>query len=67
MRKKPIAQDDDMRPEYDFANMTGGVRGKYCKAYRQGFTVKIHNTDGTTDVRYFPPSASDKPLTDDQL
>jgi len=22
---------DDMRPEYDFKNMAGGVRGKYTK------------------------------------
>ena len=21
--------DDDLGPEYDFANMTGGIRGKY--------------------------------------
>jgi len=25
-----------MRPEYDFASMKGGVRGKYVKRYREG-------------------------------
>jgi hypothetical protein len=24
------SQDDDLRPEYDFASMKGGVRGKYA-------------------------------------
>jgi hypothetical protein len=42
------AKNDDMRPEYDFASMTGGVRGKYYKAYRAGHTVEIHKADGTT-------------------
>jgi hypothetical protein len=27
--------EDDLRPEYDFASMTGGVRGKYAKRLRQ--------------------------------
>lgn len=29
-------EPDDLRPEYDFASMPGGVRGKYADAYRQG-------------------------------
>jgi hypothetical protein len=44
-RKKEISEqveNDDMRPEYDFQSMKGGVRGKYYKAYRAGHTVKIH-------------------------
>jgi hypothetical protein len=28
--------DDDLRLEYDFANMQGGVRGKYVERYREG-------------------------------
>lgn len=47
------AEHDDMRPEYDFANMKGGVRGKYYKAYRAGHTVKIRTADGTTLVQHF--------------
>jgi hypothetical protein len=44
---------DEMRPEYDFTTLSGGVRGKYYKAYRAGHTVKIHRADGTTLVHYF--------------
>ncbi len=51
--KQIDAGNDDMLPEYDFANMEGGVRGKYYKAYREGHTVKIHKTDGTTVVQHF--------------
>jgi hypothetical protein len=47
------AEDDEMCPEYDFATMPGGVRGKYYKAYREGHTVKIHKADGTSTVQYF--------------
>ena len=47
------AEHGDMRPEYDFANMKGGIRGKYYKAYRAGHTVKIHTTDGTPLVQHF--------------
>lgn len=54
----PVEADtehDDMRPEYDFASMSGGVRGKYYRAYRAGHTVKIHRADGTTAVQHFEP------------
>ena len=27
---------DELRPEYDFGQMSGGVRGKYAEAYRGG-------------------------------
>ncbi len=47
---KPQKQDEEMLPEYDFR---GGVRGKHYKAYRQGHTVTIHKSDGTTDVQHF--------------
>jgi hypothetical protein len=50
---KPIDIDNDMRPEYDFKSMVGGVQGKYYKAYRAGHTVKIHKADGTTVVQHF--------------
>lgn len=46
-------EEDEMRPEYDFSNMAGGVRGKYYEAYRAGHTVKIHKADGTTVVQHF--------------
>ena len=43
----------DMRAEYDFSAMKGGVRGKYYEAYRQGHKVVIHKEDGTKSVQYF--------------
>ena len=30
-----------MRREYDFANMKGGVRGKYAKSYRAGANLVL--------------------------
>ena len=33
---------DELRPEYDFSNMSGGIRGKYAQRYRAGTNlVKI--------------------------
>ncbi|MEA3341278.1 MAG: hypothetical protein U9R15_15045 [Chloroflexota bacterium] len=46
-------ENNDIRPEYDFANMAGGVRGKYHEAYYAGHTVKIHEADGATIVQHF--------------
>jgi hypothetical protein len=43
-------ENSDMRPEYDF---TGGVRGKHHGALSQGYTVKVHQPDGTTLVQHF--------------
>jgi len=53
--KQVSVEHDDMRPEYDFARMAGGVRGKYHQAYRTGHTVEIHKAEGTTVVRHFKP------------
>jgi hypothetical protein len=36
MKKANRKSADDMRPEYDFASMKGGVRGNYAKRYRAG-------------------------------
>jgi len=33
---KKGSETDELRPEYDFSQMTGGVRGKYAAAYRRG-------------------------------
>lgn len=50
MKNKDSAENDEMRPEYDFR---GGIRGKHARACRQGHTVRIHKTDGTTIVQHF--------------
>jgi hypothetical protein len=36
---------DDTRPEYDFASMKGGVRGKYYEQYRKGTNVVLLDPD----------------------
>ncbi len=36
MKKANRKTINDMRSEYDFATMKGGVRGKYAKRYRAG-------------------------------
>ena len=48
--KPEQTKDTDMLPEYDFS---GGVRGKHYKAYREGHTVKIYQSDGTVAIQYF--------------
>ena len=41
-KKKDNGITDDLRPEYDFSKMKGGVRGKYVQRYRAGTNlVKI--------------------------
>ncbi len=34
-----------MRPEYDFASMKGGVRGKYVRRYRAGTNLVLLEPD----------------------
>ena len=34
-----------LRPEYDFAAMQGGVRGKYTKQYREGTNIVLLEPD----------------------
>ena len=36
---------DDVRPEYDFASMKGGIRGKHFEEYRKGTNVVVLNPD----------------------
>jgi hypothetical protein len=43
-------QADEMLPEYDFS---GGVRGKHFQSYREGHTVTIRKSDGSTVVQNF--------------
>jgi hypothetical protein len=33
--------EDELRPEYDFANLPGGVKGKYVERYRQGTNLVL--------------------------
>lgn len=38
-------QDDDLRPEYDFSQMKGGVRGKYVERFREGTNLVLLDPD----------------------
>jgi hypothetical protein len=45
MKKGNRNSANDMRPEYDFASMKGGVRGKYAKRYRAGTNLILLDPD----------------------
>lgn len=59
--KKPTnsipESEDEMRAEYDF---TGGVRGKHYHALQTGYTITIHQADGTTVVKEVKPTVGHK-------
>ena len=42
-------QDDDIRSEYDFRQ---AVRGLHYRPIEQGYTIKIHKTDGTIEEQH---------------
>ena len=35
----------DLRAEYDFSSMKGGVRGKYCQRYKAGTNLALLDKD----------------------
>lgn len=37
--------EDELRSEYDFSKMQGGVRGKYIKRYRAGTNLVLLDPD----------------------
>lgn len=37
--------EDELRPEYDFSKMTGGVRGKYAERYKTGTNLVLLDPD----------------------
>jgi hypothetical protein len=43
---KTTRETDELRPEYDFSQMPGGVRGKYAAAYRGGANLGRRDPDG---------------------
>ncbi len=47
--------EDDLKPEYDFSKMQGGVRGKYVERYQAGTNVILLDPDV---AQAFPTSAS---------
>lgn len=55
MRKSRRPEDAELRREYDFAAMPGGVRGKYVARLRAGSTAVLLDDDVAAA---FPTSAS---------
>lgn len=47
------AIEDTLRAEYDFRS---GVRGKHYRAMQGGYTITIHQADGTTLVKEVKPT-----------
>ena len=45
MKKVESEEEDDLRPEYDFSQMKGGVRGKYAERYRGGTNLVLLDPD----------------------
>ena len=41
MKKTNQTFTDELRPEYDFASMKGGVRGKYARRAREGTNIVL--------------------------
>ncbi len=41
MKKTNQVLIDDMRPEYDFASMKGGIRGKYARRARESTNIVL--------------------------
>jgi hypothetical protein len=37
--------EDELRPEYDFSKLEGGVRGKYVKRYQRGTNLVLLDPD----------------------
>ncbi len=37
--------DDELRPEYDFSQLVGGVRGKYVERYQAGTNLVLLEPD----------------------
>ncbi|MDX2257261.1 MAG: hypothetical protein NW214_17250 [Pseudanabaenaceae cyanobacterium bins.39] len=47
--------EDDLRPEYDFSKMQGGIKGKYVERYRSGANIVLLDPDV---AQAFPTSES---------
>lgn len=55
MRRSAKPVRDDLRPEYDFSTLAGGVRGKYYKRAMAGTNLVLLDPDV---ARVFPDAKS---------
>ena len=45
MKRTEHGQNGDLRSEYDFAHMKGGIRGKYLKSLREQSNIVVLDPD----------------------
>jgi len=45
MKRVEAEPEDEMRPEYDFSQLMGRVRGKYAERYREGTNLVLLDPD----------------------
>ena len=45
MKEVEAEPEDEMRPEYDFSQLKGRVRGKYVERYREGTNLVLLDPD----------------------
>ncbi|MGJ5632901.1 hypothetical protein [Nostoc sp. CALU 1950] len=55
MKKEVDELEDELRPEYDFSKMAGGVKGKYVERYQAGTNLVLLEPDV---AQAFPTDAS---------
>lgn len=64
-RQRP--KNDELRSEYDLAQLKGRVRGKYAESFASGYSVIIHHPNGTKTVQKFQPPRGSVVLDPDML
>ena len=52
MKRVDVEQEDEMRPEYDFSDLKGKVRGKYVERYRAGTNLVLLDPDVAAGFAY---------------
>lgn len=52
INKMAQLENNDMRAKYDFSS---GVRGKHYRAMQAGYTITVHEANGTTVVKDVTP------------
>ncbi|MEA5570497.1 hypothetical protein [Calothrix sp. UHCC 0171] len=44
-REIDVEMEDELRPEYDFSQLAGGVKGKYVERYKAGTNLVLLDPD----------------------
>ena len=57
IKDRKLSEIDDAE-EYDFSKMKPMERGQYARDLQQGYTITVHKSDGSTEVRQIPASAN---------